>query len=189
MWLARAHLLGDEIVARFWDEDAQAFFDTASDGEQLVTRPREPTDNAIPSGTSLAVELLLILGDVFGASERTSRASDMLATVAEPMARYPTAFGHALGATDLAVRGAIEVAVVGEPSDVRFTALTDVVASRYVPSLVLAGGSPASSDGIAVLAGRESEVPLAYLCRSYACEAPSASPEELRGQLDALRSS
>ena len=71
VWLDRARMLGDEILARFWDEDAQAFFDTASDGEQLVTRPRDVTDNAMPSGTSLAVELLLILGDVFGVTELT----------------------------------------------------------------------------------------------------------------------
>jgi hypothetical protein len=187
VWLDRARALGDEIIARFWDEDAQAFFDTASDGEQLVTRPREPTDNAIPSGTSLAVELLLILGDIFGDAEMTSRASRMLETVAEPMARYPTAFGHALGALDLAVRGAIEIAVIGEPDDARFIALTQAVASRYVPSLVMAGGSSASSAGIAVLAGRKSETALAYLCRSYACEAPTASPEELGAQLDAIR--
>jgi uncharacterized protein YyaL (SSP411 family) len=187
VWLDRARALGDEIIARFWDDDAQAFFDTASDGEPLVTRPREPTDNAIPSGTSLAVELLLILGDMFGDAELTSRASRMLETVAEPMARYPTAFGHALGALDLAVRGAIEVAVVGDLADVRFSELTDAVATRYVPSLVMAGGPSASSAGIAVLAGRESESPLAYLCRNYACEAPTASPEELRSQLDAMR--
>ncbi|MDB4893496.1 MAG: N-acylglucosamine 2-epimerase [Gemmatimonadetes bacterium] len=187
VWLDRARALGDEIIARFWDEDTQAFFDTASDGEQLVTRPREPTDNAIPSGTSLAVELLLILGDIFGDAEMTSRATRMLETVAEPMARYPTAFGHALGALDLAVRGAIEVAVIGEPADPPFSALTEAVASRYVPSLVMAGGPPASSAGIAVLVGRTGETALAYLCRSYACEAPTASPEELGAQLDAMR--
>jgi uncharacterized protein YyaL (SSP411 family) len=187
MWLDRARALGDEIIARFWDEEREAFFDTASDGEPLVTRPREPTDNAIPSGTSLAVELLLMLGDVFGESELTSRASRMLETVAEPMARYPTAFGHALGALDLAVRGAIEVAVVGDPSDAWFVALTNAVATRYVPSLVMAGGPSASSDGIAVLAGRGSESPMAYLCRNYACESPTASPEKLRSQLDAIR--
>ena len=59
------------------------------------------------------------------------------------MARYPTAFGHALGAADLAVRGAIEVAIVGEPSDERFRALASAVAERYLPSLVLAGGEGA----------------------------------------------
>ncbi|HEX5971351.1 MAG TPA: thioredoxin domain-containing protein, partial [Gemmatimonadaceae bacterium] len=37
-WLDRARALADSIVALFWDEEAQAFFDTASDAEALVTR-------------------------------------------------------------------------------------------------------------------------------------------------------
>ena len=180
VWLDRARLLGDEILARFWDDEAQAFFDTAADGEVLVTRPRDVTDNAVPSGTSLAVELLLILGDMFDRREYVDRATHMLETVAEPMARYPTAFGHALGATDLAVRGAIEVAIVGEA----FAALTRAVAQVYVPSLVLAGGLGAD---LPLLAGRERKEPTAYVCRAYTCDAPTSSASELTDQLLAAR--
>ncbi|MEP6731378.1 MAG: thioredoxin domain-containing protein [bacterium] len=188
LWLDRARMLGDEILARFWDDEREAFFDTASDGEQLVTRPRDVTDNAIPSGTSLAIELLLILGDVFGEAALTSRATHMLETVAEPMARYPTAFGHALGAADMAVRGAIEVALAGEPLDARFAGLAAEIARRYVPSLVMAGGSRNSAHGLALLAGREADEPTAYLCRSYVCDVPTHDPAVLGAQLDALLS-
>ncbi|MEO8624835.1 MAG: thioredoxin domain-containing protein, partial [bacterium] len=92
-WLDRARTLGDAILERFWDDATQAFFDTAADGEQLVTRPRDVTDNAMPSGTSLAIELMLILGDLFADSRYTIPATHMLETVVEPMVRYPTAFG------------------------------------------------------------------------------------------------
>ena len=182
VWLDRARTLGDAILARFWDDGAQAFFDTASDGEQLVTRPRDVTDNAIPSGTSLAVELLLILGDLCGDTVFTARATHMLETVAEPMARYPTAFGHALGAADMTVRGAIEVAIVGEISHPQFTALARAVAKVYVPSLVLAGG--AGDAPMPLLAGRERESPTAYVCRAYTCDAPASSVESLLAQLE-----
>ena len=185
VWLDRARVLGDEILARFWESDAQAFFDTASDGEVLVTRPRDVTDNAVPSGTSLAVELLLILGDMFDRREYIDRATHMLETVAEPMARYPTAFGHALGATDLAVRGAIEVAIVGESSVSAFAVLSRAVAEVYVPSLVLAGG--AADADLPLLAGRAREGATAYVCRAYTCDAPTSSASELTDQLLAAR--
>jgi uncharacterized protein YyaL (SSP411 family) len=103
------------------------------------------------------------------------------------MARYPTAFGHALGATDLAVRGAIEVAIAGKPDDDRCVALARAVASEYAPSLVLAGGSGDASIGIALLADRERHAPTAYVCRSYACDAPTTDPHTLRDQLVAAR--
>jgi uncharacterized protein YyaL (SSP411 family) len=183
-WLDRARALAESVVELFWDEEAQAFFDTAKDAESLVTRPRDVTDNAIPSGSSLAAELLLVLGDLFDEPGYGARARYLLETIAEPMARYPTAFGHALGAADLAVRGAVEVAIAGNPAEAAFGSLAGVVANRYVPSLVLAGGRGKGAKGIALLAGRDGEVPTAYLCRAYACDAPTTDPEALAAQLE-----
>jgi hypothetical protein len=185
-WLDRAGALADEILARFWDDEAQALYDTASDGEQLVTRPRDVTDNAVPSGTSLTIELLLRLGDVLADGRYTAKASYLLETIAEPMARYPTAFGHALGAADLAVRGAIEVAIAGDPSGGEFKRLARAVSERYVPSLVLAGGLGEGARGITLLEGRERGTAMAYVCRAYACDAPTDDPEMLVAQLEAL---
>ena len=186
-WLERAHRLAEAIMNRFWDDDAQAFFDTAADAEPLVTRPRDVTDNALPSGSSLAVELLLLLGDLYAKGEYAARATYVLETLAEPMARYPTAFGHALGAADIAVRGAIEVAIAGDPGDGAFGSLARQVANRYVPSLVLAGGEGRAADGIPLLEGRGGVEPMAYVCRAYACDVPTDDPEVLGMQLDALR--
>ncbi|HEX4468291.1 MAG TPA: thioredoxin domain-containing protein, partial [Gemmatimonadaceae bacterium] len=64
IWLTRARSLAEAAVRWFWDDEAGAFFDTASDHESLVTRPRDVTDNATPSGTSLATELLARLADL-----------------------------------------------------------------------------------------------------------------------------
>ncbi|MFL5618939.1 MAG: thioredoxin domain-containing protein [Gemmatimonadaceae bacterium] len=185
-WLERARRLADEILARFWDEDARALFDTAADAESLVTRPRDVTDNATPSGTSQAIELLLKLGDVFATGPYVDRARYLLETIAEPMARYPNAFGHALGAADLAVRGAIEVAITGDPGDARFQALAAAAAERYLPSLVLAGGVGPATAGIALLEGRGAAVPTAYVCRAYACDTPTSDVAVLGEQLDAI---
>ncbi|MEO8564404.1 MAG: thioredoxin domain-containing protein, partial [bacterium] len=185
-WLDRARALGDEILARFWDDGAQALFDTASDAESLVTRPRDVTDNAMPSGSSLAIELLLRLGELFATGLYAARARYLLETIAEPMAAYPTAFGHALGAADMAVRGAIEVAIAGSPSDERSRALAAVVAERYLPSLVLAGGAGQDTRGIALLDGRGGDAPVAYVCRAYACDAPTSDVAVLAAQVAAI---
>ncbi len=185
-WLDRAAVLADEILARFWDEPTQALYDTASNGERLVTRPRDVTDNAIPSGTSLAIELLLRLGDILADGRYAARASYLLETIAEPMAQYPTAFGHALGAADMAARGAIEVAIAGDLTDPAFRTLARTVSERYVPSLVLAAGRGDAARGIALLEGRERTVATAYVCRAYACDAPTEDPELLVAQLEAL---
>jgi hypothetical protein len=185
-WLDHARALGDAILARFWDDETQALFDTAADAESLVTRPRDVTDNAMPSGNSLAIELLLRLGELFATGQYAERARYLLETIAEPMARYPMAFGHALGAADMAVRGAIEVAIAGSPPDERVDALARVVAERYLPSLVLAAGEGDDARGIALLEGRGGEEPVAYVCRNYACDVPTSDVAVLGAQLDAI---
>ena len=184
-WLDQARALGDEILTRFWDEGVQAFFDTAADGEVLVTRPRDVTDNAMPSGTSLAIELMVILGDLFGEARYTEPATHLLETIAEPMARYPTAFGHALGAADMLVRGAVEVALVGAVGDASFDELAKVVAGQYVPSIVMAGG--VDVEGIALMAGRSRATATAYVCQRYSCASPTSEPAQLEDQLKMLR--
>ena len=128
------------MIEWFWDDETGAFFDTAKDAEQLITRPRDVTDNATPSGTSLAVELLLHLSELQQDAEYRRRAVFTLEALAEPMTRYPTAFGHLLGCADMEINGAIEVALVGDVKSAAFKALERAVAGQYVPSLVLAGG-------------------------------------------------
>jgi uncharacterized protein len=185
-WLDLAHELCDSMTRSFWDDDAGAFFDTANDQEELLTRPRDVTDNATPSGTSLAVELLLRLGDVVGDPELQRRANAVLETIAEPMARYPMAFGHALTASDMSVHGAAEIALIGDPATDQFRALERAVGESYLPSVVIAGGAPAGD--IALLNGRTASEgqATAYVCRGYVCEAPTTEPALLREQLAAL---
>src|SRR6266516_4187476 len=139
-WVNRAREIADAMIEWFWDDEVGAFYDTTRDAEQLITRPRDVTDNAMPSGTSLAVELLLHLGELQHDSDYRRRATFALESLAEPMLRFPTAFGHLLGCADMELYGAIEVALVGEMSSASFKALERTAAERYVPSLVLAGG-------------------------------------------------
>jgi uncharacterized protein YyaL (SSP411 family) len=89
-----------------------------------------------------------------------------------------------LGAADMAVNGAVEVAIAGAPGEKNFQALLHEVAVHYTPSLVLAGGS--DTHGIALMEGRVATrgSATAYVCRSYACEEPATSPAKLASQLE-----
>jgi len=186
IWLERARTLAEAAVTWFWDDEAGAFFDTPRDHETLVTRPRDVTDNATPSGTSLVAELLARLADLLQDETMRRRATYVLETLAEPMARHPAAFGHALGVADLLVRGAVELAIVGDPAAEDFRALTRAAAERYVPSLVLAGGHARTTADIPLLADRPAAGgrATAYVCRNYACDAPVTDAAALGTQLD-----
>jgi uncharacterized protein YyaL (SSP411 family) len=186
-WAERAHALAVATVEWFYDASAGAFFDTASDHESLIARPKDVTDNAVPSGTSLAVELLLRVAELAHDVDMRRRATAVLETLAEPMARHGLAFGHALGAADLAIHGAVEVALVGAPETPDFRALDREVARHYLPSLVLAAGRPADAPGIALLEERPMREgrATAYVCRHYTCDEPTTDVAALGPQLEA----
>ena len=187
-WLEAARAIAEAIDSWFWDESAGAYFDTARDHETLLTRPRDVTDNAVPSGTSLTADLLLRLAEILGDDTRRRRAMRVLETLAEPIARYAPAFGHLLGAADMAVHGAVEVALAGDPGADDFRSLADAVAAEYVPSLVIAGGAAPPDDAavpIALLADKPArdDRATAYVCRQYLCEEPTSDPAALPSQL------
>ncbi len=184
-WLDLALRLADATVEWFWDDEAGAFFDTARDAEKLVTRPRDVTDNAIPSGTALAVELQLLVAEYRGDAAARRRAEYVLATLSEPLRRAPLAFGHLMGVADLAVNGAVELAIAGDPSSGAFRALADAAAREYSPSMVVAGGEGEAVRGLPLLEGRTAPAgsALAFVCERYACELPVSEPEALAARL------
>ena len=176
-----------EMLAAFWDEDAAAFFDTAKDQEQLVVRPQDVTDNAIPSGTSLAVDVLLRAGLLLGEPSWTDRARSTLERLAPTAAKAPLAFGRLLAALDFHLGRVVELAVIGDPGEAQTDRLLEVVRERFLPNRLLAAG--ASDPGIPLLADRraiDGKV-TAYLCEHFVCQAPTQDAGELARQLDAFR--
>ena len=184
-WLERARQLADACIAHFWDDATASFHDSADDAEQLVVRPRDPTDNATPSGTSLATELLARLAEVYADADYRRRATFVVESLAEPMAQHPTAFGHLLGVAELLTFGAVELALVGDPARDDTRALQRAAASLYTAPLVMAGGAERADvallEGRAAVGGRAT----AYVCRNYTCDVPAQEPEVLRAQLAA----
>ena len=67
----RGELL-DIALARFAAPDG-GFFDTGDDAEQLVRRPRDPSDNAAPSGSSALAAALLTYSALTGSTRTATR--------------------------------------------------------------------------------------------------------------------
>jgi uncharacterized protein YyaL (SSP411 family) len=91
----------------------------------------------------------------------------------------PVMLGHLLGAADMAVHGAIQVAITGS----RTEPLELAVHAQYLPSLVLSHGSGEELNGLPIYEGRSSSSAVAYVCRGYACDIPATSAATLASQL------
>ncbi|HEX2129358.1 MAG TPA: thioredoxin domain-containing protein, partial [Solirubrobacterales bacterium] len=126
-WFEEARQLSDEMLRLFRDEDGEGFFQTGSDAERLVIRPKELFDNAVPAGNSVAAEVLQRLALYTGDAGYEKAGVSALRAVRDLLTRAPTGFGHALGALDLYVSASKEIAIVGELEDKETRALIDEV--------------------------------------------------------------
>src|SRR6059036_398728 len=191
LWLDEARGLADEILRLFWDESVGGFFDTGSDHERLIVRPRNLYDNAVPCGSSVAVEVLLRLAALTGDERYERHALSALRPMADLMGRHPTAFGRFLCALDFHLGPRVEVALVAPTKLEETEPLAEEVFGRFMPNLVAAGmvsGRREASAGVPLLEGRAAVdgKATAYVCRNYACELPVTERAALAGQLDAL---
>jgi uncharacterized protein YyaL (SSP411 family) len=190
-WLEDIRWCCDAVLERFWEESEDRLYDSPADGETLVLRPRDPMDNATPSGTSLAGEMLARAGHLLDRPEYIDVTDRVLASEAEALRRYPPAFGRLLSVLDRRLAAPWEVAVVGHPEAL---GTQDLLAAAWAPmhrNLTVAGGHP-DDPGFSdtpLLRGRNlvDGKPAAYVCRGYACQAPVISPHEVTRELSAAQ--
>jgi uncharacterized protein len=189
-WLVEADDLMGAVSELFWDEERRAFYDTPADHEELVTRPRDVYDNAAPSGTSVATEVLLRLALFLDRADYRQRAEDILGELAGGMEKIPGAFGRLLCALDFSTAEPREVAIVGSPEAADTRALLDEVYSTYLPNKVVAGREPDDDEAGGLIplltqrSAREGKA-TAYVCVQYACQTPTTDTQELARQLAA----
>jgi uncharacterized protein YyaL (SSP411 family) len=187
-WFREARSLADDMLRLFRDEANGGFFQTGSDAEQLVVRPKDLYDNAVPSGNSAAAMVLLRLARFTGDADYEEAAISALRLVADGMRRAPSGFGHAMCALDFAVGPVKEVAIVGVPDSEDTMELVRVVRERYRPNVVVAVAAPDDTDAaeaIPLLRDRPQKdgKATAYVCERFTCKLPVTDPVLLREQL------
>jgi uncharacterized protein len=174
-WLDHATLLLDRALTLFRASDG-GFHDTPADGEQLVSRPRDPGDNASPSGTSATIHALLAAHALTGAARWRDAADEALATVSLLATRAPRFAGWSLAAAQADVDGAPEIAVVGPPGPDRD--VLEHAARSWPGAVVVVADGP--RDDIALLTARPAVDgrPAAYVCHHQVCAAPVTGPDD-----------
>ena len=187
-WLHEAHRLCREAVRLFWDDEAKVFYDTGSDQELLIIRPRDVFDNAQPSGQSAITYALLRCAQFTGDRELERYAIQSLRSATLLMERAPSAVTWWLRAALFYANPVKQVVIVGERDDPRTAALVDHVRAEYRPDCILAYRDPsdrsAASD-LPLFEGRTmvNNMPTAFVCRDYVCDLPVNEPEDLERQL------
>ena len=186
-WMEAAISLGNSMIDLFWDGEAGHFYDTGSDHETLVVRPRDVADNAIPSGSSMATDVLLRLALITGDTLFQQVASTSLRSVRQIMTNHPTAAGHWLCALDFYLSSPKEIAIVGTRGDEWTKKLVSEIHRQFIPNKVIVGREPNDQtlERLPLMKNKDTQGgrSTAYVCHDYECQVPVTQPEDLALQL------
>ncbi len=135
------------------------------------------SDNATPSGWSLAAEALLTAGALTADPGLHSAAESVLGRAAH-LAGHPQFWGHGLAVAEALFDGPREIAVVAQPG----SPLHQVALLATAPGAVVATSGP-------LCAGRTriEDRDTAYVCRGFVCDAPTTDPTVLAEQARATQ--
>ncbi len=188
--LLRARALALALLDGFQDPEG-GFFDTRGDDPHLAGRGRLITDSVLPSGTTLAVQLLLRLAPLDDEGRFAEAARRALARLGPLMREAPRAFAGGLTALDLAQGPLLEIVLDGDDG-----ALGRLVRTRLLPAALLVPDAGALSAAFAaaglpepaLLAGRHGDAQgaRAFVCVRGTCLLPATDGATLLAQIERL---
>jgi uncharacterized protein len=189
-WLKSAIALADTMVNQFYDSKTGLLYDTPPGQNDLIVRPRNNFDGAIPAGTSLATLMLLKMSLLTGNTKYYEIADQELRSISNIAGNAPLGYSEWLCALDFYLSVPEEIILIGNIDNPLARKMANVVYHKWQPNKVMAAFDPADSDSVPELPvfsgrGAASGQPAVYICRNYSCQVPITSIEELEKQLKA----
>ena len=190
-YLQTAARLVREALTLFADPGDGAFFLTAHDAEELLTRSKPTYDGATPSGNAVMLLNLVRLARLLGQVEFEEAAARLADALSAAATGQPSAHTFFLMALAAALGPSTEVVIAGDPAASDTVALTAAAEAGPHPGLLLLRLPLGEGQRkmIADLAPWTAKLPqsgptaVAYVCSGGACRLPVTSPEDLRKAL------
>jgi uncharacterized protein YyaL (SSP411 family) len=191
-WLDHAVRLNGHLMAHYRDSAGGGFFFTADDAEKVLVRAKNANDGATPSGSSVHLMNLQRLAVLLDRKDLAEEAEIMLRTFGKELQSSPFSSERMLAGVDFYHRRPKEIAFVCKADDVTaMDKLIDAAWQTYVPNAVFArlieDDASATSVGgkIPLLKGKKTldGKPTVYVCKDYACQAPTTAVKTLIEQI------
>ncbi|HBX22586.1 MAG TPA: thioredoxin domain-containing protein [Desulfotomaculum sp.] len=135
-YLVRAVELVGQTRDLFWDAQKGGFFFYGSDAEQLIARPKEVYDGALPSGNSVMALNMLVLAATTGDTEMEDTARHLINTFAGTIAEHPQGYTYFVTALLFSAGAVTGVTVSGDRDDQAVQEMLDMSQQRYNPDTV-----------------------------------------------------
>jgi len=182
VYLQRAVTLTEDMVRLFWDHKQGGFYMTADDHETLLFRPREITDGAIPSGSSVAVMNLERLYFLTYNRKWLETARSSFEMMVDDIAAHPSGSCQALAALDLEFGPQQQIVIVDEPDGNLAAQVYKTIHASFNPHQVsilkpMTESDPNSrilTDLVPFIKEHTpvNGLPAVYVCENHTCQKP-----------------
>ncbi|MFQ5452956.1 MAG: thioredoxin domain-containing protein, partial [Candidatus Zixiibacteriota bacterium] len=181
-WFEFAVELTDNAIDMFIDE-AGHFYLRPDNQSDLIYRPKNETDGAIPAAGSFMIANLLKINRITENKKYLQTAQKALTALSGQINSYPNGMVSAVCAVDYYLNDKIEIVIVGQGKD--RDKMLDVLYHQFLPNKIIAISSN-GQESLPLFEGRQAanNKVMAYVCRNSVCNLPVSTAEELKRQLD-----
>lgn len=177
-YLSEADRINRILINDFYQDGA--LYQTGKHAEQLITRPRELYDGALPSYNSVSIANFIRLAHLCDAPELIEKAEEIVHFFGSDIDRAPMQFTFALAGILFLDRTARQIIITGDVETVK-----TIINSTYQPFATLCHADEELAKAFAfyksfLQTNHKTEV---YLCEGNHCEAPIDDVDRLQERL------
>lgn len=178
-WYQEAKKLTNHLLEVFYVE-GEGFYDSPIGDSLLIARSQNLQDNAVPSGSSQALKLLIWMAGFDGQGDYYDIAFNTLSEMLGQINHYPGVFSNWLSSYDRILHPLKEIAIVGKFDAPEVTAFKDQLWSQYRPGVILGVDEGNNPDQPILMKDRvmRDQQPTAYVCFQHTCQSPVTTLED-----------
>ena len=182
-WLETALTLNQTMLTRFKGENGG--FYQVEESADLIARPMEVFDAALPSGNAVAMHNLLRLSRLTGDAELEKEAANLANHFAGIAKRAPSGLLHMLSAVLLAESSGREIVLTGDRNSKAATNMLKIIQAHYRPNTVVLWHDKAIEKLAPFTKGQYAidDKVTAYVCENFQCNRPTTDLGELKQYL------
>ena len=184
-YLALALELSEDLNKYFGDQKEGGFFFYGLDAEQLLARPKEGYDGAMPSYNAVAVLNFMRLARLSSDLSWQEKAQQAMDYFAAEVQESPTAHSFWLLAAIFQIYPGSEVVVAAESENQATSEMLKLLNSRYDPHRLIILNESKTSEILGSRAPYLQHMPgiegklTAYICENFTCREPLVGMDEL----------
>lgn len=181
-YLKKAVELNNDMFKYFWDKDEGGFFLYGEDSEELIWRPKEVYDGAIPSSNSVAALNMLRLGSITGNLDLIDKSRKIFRTFAAKVKDVPVGHAYFMMAVLFDNIGTKEIVVAGDRRNGEVTNFIKEINKTFSPftTIVLNDNSTILKEIIPSIIDKAlvNGKPAVYICENFSCQKPITNLSE-----------